>query len=251
MDYQQPDENTKLYQNEIYGATYEFNYLKDLDDLTYINVFDFSDNYTILDKINFESTSKGAEYSIYYIPLDSYSVPNSDQNTWTEIYSGEVEYCGYISVDIDDFTVNNGKGAIGIKFQDDDSSTDNSLGVCEWWSNSNDEMIFIPETKKGDSYIVGYEEGAIDLLDFYSQDLDDDIGGTFVIKAIAKKKNIIKGDVDGDGELTIRDVTYLQRYLAEFIDFDKNQKKAADFDGNSKVNVKDVTAIQRRIANLE
>ncbi len=251
MDYQQPDENTKLYQNENYGATYEFEYIEDLDDLTYINVFDFNDNYTVLDKINFESTSQGAEYSIYYIPLDSSSVPNSDQSTWTELYTGEVEYCGYISVDIDDFTVNNGKGAIGIRFQNDASNdAGNTVGVCEWLSDSNDEMVFVPETQKGACYIVGYEEEPMDLMDFYLQEEDDDIGGTFVIKAIAKKKNIIKGDVDGDGLVTIDDAIIIQRYLARLYICDEYQLQAADFDDDDVVTIQDVTMIQRYLARL-
>ena len=240
MDYQLPDDNIKLYQNEIYGATCEFDYIDPADnnDITYVNVFDFNNKYTVLDKINFESTCQGSNYSIYYIPLDSSSVPNNDQSTWTCLYSGEIEYCGYISIDIDDFTVESGKGAIGINFKNN-----SSIGVCEWLSNS-EGMVFIPETKAGDCYIMGLKENPLDLMDFY----DDDIGGTFVIKAIAKK---LKGDVNGDGKMDIADATAIQLYLASFIEFDENQIEAADVDNDGTVSVLDVTKIQKILAHLE
>lgn len=68
---------------------------------------------------------------------------------------------------------------------------------------------------------------------------------------------VVKGDVDGDGTLTINDATMLQRYLAEFtnakggplIDV-SNQFSFSRADANSdgKINVRDVTAIQRALA---
>ena len=244
MDYQLPDDNTRLYQNEIYGAICEFNYINQANnnDITYINVFDFKDKYTLLDKINFESTSQGSEFSIYYIPVNFNSVPVSDQKTWKKLYSGEIEYCGYISIDIDDFTVNSGKGAIGIKIQNNTSNTGNSIGTCEWLSSSG-KMKFIPETHFGDSYIVGLEEEPLDLMDYYSDYLNDKIGGTFVIKAIAKE-GIIKGDADGDEKLTITDVTVIQYYLAYLTTLGEEQIKAADFDNDGAISIKDATKIQ-------
>ena len=244
MDYQLPDDNTRLYQNEIYGAIREFNNINQANnnDITYINVFDFKDKYTLLDKINFESTSQGSEFSIYYIPVNFNSVPISDQKTWKKLYSGEIEYCGYISIDIDDFTVNSGKGAIGIKIQNNTSNTGNSIGTCEWLSSSG-KMQFIPETHFGDSYIVGFKEEPLDLMDYYSDYLNDKIGGTFVIKAIAKK-GIIKGDADGDEKLTITDVTVIQYYLAYLTTLGEEQIKAADFDNDGAISIKDATKIQ-------
>ncbi|MEE1218864.1 MAG: dockerin type I repeat-containing protein, partial [Ruminococcus sp.] len=53
------------------------------------------------------------------------------------------------------------------------------------------------------------------------------------------------GDIDGDGELKIQDVTMLQRYLAEVIELDDTQLSNADADFNDNVNVQDVTTMQR------
>ena len=59
--------------------------------------------------------------------------------------------------------------------------------------------------------------------------------------------NYDNGDVTLYGRLTIHDVTYMQRYIAELDLLSKTQLYLADFDGNSVVNVADVTAIQRII----
>ena len=58
------------------------------------------------------------------------------------------------------------------------------------------------------------------------------------------------GDIDGDGELKIQDVTMLQRYLAEVIELDDTQLSNADADFNDNVNVQDVTTMQRIIAEV-
>lgn len=59
----------------------------------------------------------------------------------------------------------------------------------------------------------------------------------------------LRGDADGDGEVTIADATVIQRTLANiptpYID-----KKAADVDGDG-MNITDATNIQRYLAQLE
>lgn len=68
------------------------------------------------------------------------------------------------------------------------------------------------------------------------------------------------GDMDNDQKLTIKDATYIQKYLAKFEGYtckgedttipDWVHIDIADFDLNSKINVKDATAIQKRLANI-
>lgn len=66
----------------------------------------------------------------------------------------------------------------------------------------------------------------------------------------------VTGDLDGDGEVTIQDVTLLQRYLAEFTGaggaplLDASNLYLADFDGDGTVSISDATAMQRAIAEL-
>lgn len=61
---------------------------------------------------------------------------------------------------------------------------------------------------------------------------------------------LMKGDADGDGEVTILDATVIQRTLASipvsFID-----KAAADADGDGEVTILDATGIQRTLAGLD
>ncbi len=58
------------------------------------------------------------------------------------------------------------------------------------------------------------------------------------------------GDVDGEGEITVKDATMIQKHIASIIDFDKEQKVIADVDGDKNVTVKDVTMIQKRCAGI-
>lgn len=64
--------------------------------------------------------------------------------------------------------------------------------------------------------------------------------------------NYIRGDVNGDGIVTIDDATKLQSYLAEFpVTNITLLKKCADANADGNITVKDVTAIQRYLADLE
>ncbi|MBE6738349.1 MAG: hypothetical protein E7566_06835 [Ruminococcaceae bacterium] len=64
------------------------------------------------------------------------------------------------------------------------------------------------------------------------------------------------GDADADGEITVRDATYIQKFLAGVEGYVIEDIYAmfcyaySDFDGDYKVNVKDVTNIQKYLADL-
>ena len=58
------------------------------------------------------------------------------------------------------------------------------------------------------------------------------------------------GDMDGDGEITVKEATMIQKHIANIIDFDKEQKVIADVDGDKNVTVKDATMIQKRCAGI-
>lgn len=65
-----------------------------------------------------------------------------------------------------------------------------------------------------------------------------------------KPSQKIAGDADGDGELNIKDATYIQLYLADLLDETEIDLSVCDMDNDGYINVKDVTYIQLRIANL-
>ena len=64
----------------------------------------------------------------------------------------------------------------------------------------------------------------------------------------AVKKTLI-GDADGDGQVTIVDATWIQRYLVSFT-LDFFDEVAADVDGDGEVSILDATWIQRYLADI-
>ncbi|MBQ9679281.1 MAG: dockerin type I repeat-containing protein [Ruminococcus sp.] len=68
--------------------------------------------------------------------------------------------------------------------------------------------------------------------------------------------NAKSGDVDGDGDATILDVTVIQRYLAEMTELTEGQKLRATVRANASdngpdVDITSVTALQRHLAGLD
>ena len=243
---------TRIRQNEVYGATYEFDYLSgtttEAKPITYVNVIDLSDGFNIIDKVVFESTAEGSDYEIYYIPLDEEGIPDSDESDWVLLYEGTVSYKGYFCAEIEDFEAPMDKGAIGVRLRRTEASDTIGIGVDEWLTAASKE-IFKPDSTHGMSYLLGYSSEAVDVMDYYADVLDDKIGGTFVIKALTTTDRLT-GDVDADGEITILDATYIQRYLAAIDDFDDVQMVVADFDHDGSVTILDATRIQRCLAGL-
>ena len=180
-------------------------------------------------------------------------MPTSDTSKWTELYSDVTDYSGYICADIDDYAVKEGKGAVGIKMTktSGESTALPQIGVCEWLTQlSPDNFIFRNKAEYGKCFI-SYNGTMTDLMDDY-KNKNDTIGGTFVIKAIADTGESfvqIIGDTDLDIKLSIKDVTLIQKYLANIEELTRLQKKNADFNKNDKIDITDATSIQRSIAN--
>lgn len=209
--YEKLDGSQKLYQNEVYGATAQFSYLTDeyyypADEITYINVFDFSGEHDTLDKVMFESTSFGADYTIYYIPVLG-EKPTQETFLWQKLGEGTIDYTGYITVDVEDYLLPEGVGAIGVSidntrtYSENKDKTDyeyipNSIGVCEWLAYSGG--YYFKHQGEAENSFVMYEDLNLtkfyDLMNFYSEHLKDEMGATFVIKAITKNPDFIPPD---------------------------------------------------------
>lgn len=245
-DYELFDSSKYLYQNEVDGATYEFDYVNQ-DTITYINVFDTNKEKNLIDKINFETTSQGASYKLYSIPVDENGTPTNDINKWIYLTSGMVPYQGYHSIDITDFAVKDDKFAIGVTLTKSEGSG-NTIGVSEWLSTGG-RMIFTPQADYGMSYIK-YGATLEDVMDLYKDMLEDEIGGTFVIKAVGKCDCVI-GDVDLDGIVTVLDATLIQKHLAELITLNEQQKAVADYDEDGTISILDATRIQIELAGMD
>lgn len=248
VDYDLYDDTKTLYQNEIDGATYKFDYIDNMNTLTYINVFDKDNSHNLIEKVNFETESEGATYTIYNIPVDSTGTPSNDKAQWTQIGAGTVEYKGYHSVDTEDFTVDTDKFAVGVSLTKANGS-ENAIGVCEWLSTGG-VNIFTPQSERGMSYFHYNRTQLMDVMDFYKDYCNDEIGGTFVIKAVGSTQDVL-GDADLDGELSIIDATHIQRYLAQLTTFNDKQLLLSDVDCDGVVSIIDATRIQLSLANLE
>lgn len=59
------------------------------------------------------------------------------------------------------------------------------------------------------------------------------------------------GDADGNGKVTIQDVTDIQRYLAELEALADKQLAAADANGDGKINISDATHLQKYLAEFK
>lgn len=69
-------------------------------------------------------------------------------------------------------------------------------------------------------------------------------------KSTVNPVKTLLGDVDGDGKITIKDATLIQKYLAKFVMPDNYNYDAADTDSNAEINIKDATNIQKFLAKL-
>lgn len=240
------DDMTML-QNERYGATYSFNYV-DSNDITFINCFDFDENSRTLNNVIFETKSNGADYEVYYIPVDN-GTPTNDESKWKLISSGKVTYSGYQSVDTNGYVAPLGRGAIGIRIITE-SGESSQLGVGEWLTNST-KKTFINDSRYGDSYIK-YDGTTSDLLDWYKLNNNDLLGGTFVIKAVAlENDNIMKGDTNFDKVISVVDSTLVQKYIIGNTDFDGTQIYNADYDGDGIITIADATEIQKKVVGMQ
>ena len=248
------DDNTKLYQVENYSDTYDFNlseidengFSVDVKNITYINKFDFTDKYGNLEKVMFETMSVGADYTVYYIPLNNSGQPVSSESKWVTLKKGTVDYCGYRSVPVN-YELPYKKGAVGVRIDGSANGVQSKLGCDEWLQNSSGKMLFVPDTQKNISFLK-YNAKMYELSQFYLDAFDDEIGSNFVIKAITSADDgITKFDVNNDGNISLKDAVLAQRYLISLVDFSRNQLYSADIDGNGTVNLTDIVQIQRKI----
>lgn len=252
---QKISENTKLYQVEEYGSIYDFNLSvtsngKEIPvtDMTYINKFDFTEQYGNLDGVMFETMSVGADYNVYYIPLDKKGLPVNDEDKWISLASGVVDYCGYITADTD-YTLPYSKGAIGVRINGTENEVGSTLGCDEWLVNGSGELLFNPDVNKDASYLQ-YKNTMYELSDFYIDFFEDDIGSNFVIKAVTSSdEGLQKYDVNNDGEVGLLDITLLQRYILELTELERNSIYSADINSDGTVSTIDVTLLAKKLLN--
>lgn len=243
------DDTKKLIQNEVFGATYEFAYVNSKT-ITFMNRLHFDAGYNAIDKVMFKTAAVGADYTIYYVPDGADNTPDADQSHWTKLHEGTVDYEGYLCADINNFFYPDSTGTIAVTLDSSDIGVRSTFGVCEWLQNTSG-YTFINSSRRGESFIM--QNGQVqDLLDWYKQNENDDLGGTFVIKAITVKGYPVTllGDADNNGVLNIQDVTTIQRHIAELMTLEQTALANADYNQDGIVDINDATLIQRFLAEL-
>lgn len=73
-------------------------------------------------------------------------------------------------------------------------------------------------------------------------------GVAVVYNAPVPETTVIVGDANNDGNVNVKDVTAMQRYLAFLEEFDDEQYEAADCDRDGEITILDVTMLQRYLA---
>ena len=240
----------KLYQNEIYGATY-FTYLEDssgdfLDTATFANVFDFDEEHPHLQEVIFETQSQDADYDIYYIPMKK-NKPDPDESTWLLLTSGHVDNTGYICADVSGKLDVTGEAAIGVKIRANPEYDYAKFGVDEWLVNADNKYVFKPDSKRKQSYVI--TGGKVhDLMNIYATNLDL-IGGTLVIKAVASSD--VMGDYNDDNVAAADDaLEVLRGSVGLSVEMTDLQVKNCDVSYDGKITSDDALMILRKSVGL-
>ena len=107
-----------------------------------------------------------------------------------------------------------------------------------------------------------YSNGTVKTIEDYSvSELTNDVGEQTVtvsfagltaeFKVTVENKQLLIGDANLDGSITISDVTAIQYYLAELAEFTDEQLALADTNGDGEVDISDATHLQMFLADFE
>ena len=81
--------------------------------------------------------------------------------------------------------------------------------------------------------------------------LDTEQSTDGVLTITEKPREFILGDVNGDGIVSIKDATAIQRHLAELDILTDLQLLAADVNGDGNVDISDATLLQTYLAEMD
>ena len=100
-------------------------------------------------------------------------------------------------------------------------------------------------------YRVGENNNMINMNAYYENGYMIFTTDHFSLYAVVDENmQLLTGDVNGDGVISIADATTLQKYLANIVDFNDEQLATADTNGDGSVSIADATQIQRYLAQL-
>jgi hypothetical protein len=111
-------------------------------------------------------------------------------------------------------------------------------------SLSSPDKLFVQSGKVTFTLVIN-EDGTLTLSYIY-EPIDLDKSEIEIIY-----DDVMIGDVDLDGELSIIDATMIQKYLASIKSLNEKQLYAADIFGNGEIDISNVTFIQKYLAEVE
>lgn len=179
----------KKYQHDEYGAQANCNFTSGnnkVDTLYFANVFNFEEEYRVLDSVMFMTPGVGDKYSIFYEEMTGDN-PSNDENEMILLKEGIVEFSGYMTIDVPKIKVKQGKGAIIVKIEDSIYEKGASIGCEARVSYINDNKVaYEPSANEGESYVMTSSE----VQDMNGTEMKNSINYSpknFSIKAITTK----------------------------------------------------------------
>ncbi len=194
-----------------------------------------SDVYAV-DNNSVDQSDTGRKLLLYDLAADSFQVVHSFGNVYWSTGSGSVWIDAFIGLqEFDGYLYMN---------------TEHEIYVYD--TVSGEFSLFAEDTYEKSFYGVRIIDGALYAVMATSpaetgtlQYIDE-----CTVRSVPVPEPVM-GDLDGDGVLTVEDVTVLLRFLAEYDELTPEQLLLADVTGDGKVNVLDITAMQRIIAEVE
>lgn len=164
---------------------------------------------------------------------DSVTVMESFDYKWM---SGESSYWrgGYMS--LDDYN-----GLLYFNSDKEIYTYDTSKKEMELFSTEN--------AFEGNCYGMRIIDGKVYALIGENPNVEGELELVSECKTVSQQK-LIMGDVNFDGNMSIIDVTYIQKYAAGLTDLTQTQLDVADFNSDSHVSILDATAMQKSMVNL-
>lgn len=189
------DDNQKKYQLDEYGAISPCSFKSDganVDNLSFVNIFDFTDDHRKLDSVMFMTENVGASYNIYYSPVVN-GIPNSDITKMVLLANGKVPYSGYTTVPVNSYELPKGKGAIVVNIDDPNSGKGASIGCESTVTYVTDKKVaYTSNAKPGESFVI-FGNDTIDVNADQSMTSDPKFSPkNFSIKAITTKSSSTK-----------------------------------------------------------
>lgn len=129
------------------------------------------------------------------------------------------------------------------------------IGSYVFSSCNNLEKITLPNSLRFIDYSAFSECTNLSDVYYYGNDINNIVISDYGNDSLTSAKvnylyNQIKGDVDNDGKVTIKDATYIQMNIASIKKLNSEQLIVADIDCDGDINVLDVTAIQKYLVNI-